>query len=204
MDQVKGSRQRRVGRAAPFGPRWIGALALSVMLCFGSQFALAQDQGARNQGKPGEYEIKAAFLLNFTKFIVWPASAAEPGTPFSICIVGENPFGRTLDQLVEGETVNGRPIEIRTWPGSPTHSCQIMFAGKSDRDVAALLSELPEGVLTVGESDDFLKRGGMIALVVENRRVRFDVNARAAAQAGLRLSSRLLNVARTVENQARP
>jgi hypothetical protein len=201
---MRGSREQRSRQAPPFGQRWVRVLALGALLLAGLEPASGQDQGVRGAGRPSEYEIKAAFLLNFTKFIVWPESSAAAGTPFGICIAGENPFGRTLHQLVDNETVEGRPITVHSWPGPPASSCNIMFAGKSDRDVAALLSELPEGVLTVGESDDFLKQGGMIALAVENRRVRFDVNARAAAQAGLRLSSRLLNVARTVENQARP
>ncbi|MEP7362442.1 MAG: YfiR family protein [Acidobacteriota bacterium] len=163
-----------------------------------------QDHGSRSGEKPSEYEIKAAFLLNFTKFIVWPRGANAEGNPFNICIVGENPFGLTLHQIVEGEKVDGHPIVVRSWPGPPASSCGILFIGKPYREVGALLSEIPEGVLTVGESDDFLKRGGMIALAIENRRVRFDVNARAAAKAGLGLSSRLLNVARTVEGQTQP
>lgn len=147
-----------------------------------------------------EYEAKAAFLLNFTKFIEWPAaSGAEADDPFSICIIGNNPFGKILDRLVEGETAGGRRIEIQSIGRLPPNSCQVVFAGQSSNELSKVLSHLGRGILTVGEGDRFLRDGGMIAFVLDNRRVRFDINQSAAARAGLRISSKLLSVARFVE-----
>jgi hypothetical protein len=146
-----------------------------------------------------EYQVKAAFLLNFTKFIEWPPSALPPNAPFSICILGGDPFGGALDRIVEGETVNGRKLAVERIQRQQSHSCQIVFVDRSQKDMSKVLTGFGRGVLTVGEGIDFIRDGGMIAFVIENRRVRFDVNMPAAANVGLRISSKLLNVARSVE-----
>ncbi len=148
-----------------------------------------------------EYHVKAAFLLNFTKFTEWSATAFDgPDKPIAICILGDDPFGAILDRIVTGETVNGRKVVARRVRQLPApKSCQLLFLDKVSRQALATLAEVGPGVLTVGEGDGFLKDGGMIAFVVENRRVRFDINQKAAAAAGVKLSSRLLSVARSVE-----
>jgi len=146
---------------------------------------------------PLEYQVKAAFLLNFTKFIEWPAS--ESTAPFGICIVGDDPFGAVLDQMVAGETYMGRRIVAQKVPRPVPGSCQVVFVGRSDSEIRPLLASLRPGVLTVGETPGFLEAGGMINFVVVNGRVRFDINRSAAAMAGLQLSSKLLSVARSVE-----
>jgi hypothetical protein len=170
-------------------PRFAAAVALALVL-----FAIP----AVAQNAPSEYEVKAAFLLNFTKFIEWPSSPSTPETPFTICIFGEDPFGPILPQIVQGEQVAQRPIAVRRLRQSAA-GCDVLFVSKSERSAAALLSALPRGTLTIGESENFLRDGGVISFVLENRRVRFDVNEPAAARNGLKISSRLLNVARTVE-----
>ena len=148
-----------------------------------------------------EYQVKAAFLLNFPKFIQWPTTAFEDASsPIAICILGNDPFGATLDHLVEGETVNGRKLVVRRIHHSPApKSCQVLFIGSSEPDASKVLAGTGPGVLTVGDGEDFLGKGGIIAFIVENRRVRFDISQAAAARASLVLSSRLLNVARSVE-----
>jgi hypothetical protein len=148
---------------------------------------------------PSEYDVKAAFLLNFTKFIEWPAASGGEDALFSICVLGDDPFGRTLDRMVEGENVNGRKLEIQRIGVERAGSCQVVFAAGADKDWSKTLAGLGPGVLTVGEGDRFLRDGGMIAFVVERRRVRFDINQSAAARAALKISSKLLSVARTVE-----
>jgi YfiR/HmsC-like len=151
--------------------------------------------------EPLEYDVKAAFLLNFTKFIEWPAEAfASSAAQISICVLGEDSFGSTLDQIVSGEAVNGRKVTVqRIKRPPPPRTCQILFVSKSEKEVAKTLSALGPGVLTVGERDTFIREGGMIAFVIEERRVRFDINQGAAEKAGLKLSSKLLSVARSVE-----
>ena len=148
-----------------------------------------------------EYEVKAAFLLNFTKFVEWPAAAFEkPDSPLTVCILGDDPFGRTLDQLVEGERVNGRKLAVERIRRHPRpKSCQVLFVARSEKEVPAILSEIGPGVLTVGDREGFLREGGIIAFVIEGRHVRFDINQRAASGASLTISSRLLNVARSVQ-----
>jgi hypothetical protein len=149
-----------------------------------------------------EYQVKAAFLLNFTKFIDWPPAALpDDGSPFSVCILGNDPFGRALDLIVDGETVNARKLVIQRLRRPPAaKACQVLFVGKSEKDVPQLLSGLDPGILTVGEGDRFLREGGMISFVIESRRVRFDINRKKTDNAGLKVSSKLLSVARAVEN----
>lgn len=148
-----------------------------------------------------EYQVKAAFLLNFTKFVEWPQSAfASPDAPLEVCILGEDPFGDFLDRLVSGEIVGGRKVAtLRIKRTPPPKACAVLFIGRRDQDTLKRLSDLGPGVLTVGEGESFLREGGMIAFVIENRRVRFVINQAAAEHAGLKLSSRLLSVAKSVE-----
>jgi hypothetical protein len=147
-----------------------------------------------------EYQVKAAFLLNFTKFIEWPPSAFElPDSPIAICILGEDPFGSSLEQVVSGEVVNQRKVVVRRIKRIPEpKACQVLFWEKPDRDASKALTALGPGVLTVGEGDSFVRDGGIISLVIENRRVQFDVNQQAAESARLKLSSKLLSAARSV------
>ncbi len=147
---------------------------------------------------PGEYDVKAVFLLNFTKFIAWPPTSASTNAPFNICIVGEDPLGSALDQVVAGEQVNGRRIAIQRSHRVP-EACDVLFVGRTERDPGSILSEVGPGVLTVGETEGFLHKGGIINFVVENRHVRFDINLRNAAKASLQISSKLLSVARRVQ-----
>jgi hypothetical protein len=148
-----------------------------------------------------EYPVKAAFLFNFTKFIEWPPDAfSRPDAPVDICIFGGDPFGKALDETVAGEIVNGRRVVVQRINRPPApESCHVVFFGGLEKGVHAVLPELGRGVLTVGEGEGFLGEGGMIAFVIENRRVRFEINQAATANAGLRLSSQLLKVAKSVE-----
>jgi hypothetical protein len=145
-----------------------------------------------------EYQVKSAFLLNFTRFVEWPP-IERAGAPFTVCILGHDPFGGALDRMVQGETVEGRRLVIQRIRREQTHACQVVFVDRTEKERPRLLAGFGRGVLTVGEGDGFLRDGGMIAFVIENRRVRFDINQTAASGAGLRISSKLLNVARSVE-----
>ncbi|MGO4880342.1 MAG: YfiR family protein [Bryobacteraceae bacterium] len=148
-----------------------------------------------------EYEVKAAFLLNFTKFVAWPDGAfAGAASPFTICVLGNDPFGRTLDETASGETVGSRKLVVRRIDEAPAaQACQIVFFGSEGKKPPVSPGSLGSGVLTVGEGQSFTRDGGIIAFVIDNRRVRFDINRSAAERAALRLSSKLLSVARSVE-----
>lgn len=166
--------------------------------------AIATDSTMEAAEQSLEYQVKAAFLLNFTKFIDWPAGAfADADSPLAICVVGKDPFRRVLDDIVQGEVVSGRKLIVRRIGEAPTaQTCQVAFLSAAEKDVRINFSALGPGVLTVGEGQGFLREGGMIAFVVENRRVRFDINQMAAENASLKISSRLLSVARSVERIA--
>jgi hypothetical protein len=148
-----------------------------------------------------EYQVKAAFLLNFTKFIEWPPSAFQQAdSPVSICILGVDPFGGGLDQMLSGELVNGRKVvaqRIKSAP--PPKACQALFVSRPEKDGGKILPGLGPGVLTIGEGESFIRDGGMIAFVIQNRRVRFEINQAIAENAGLKLSSKLLSVAKVVQ-----
>lgn len=158
---------------------------------------IAQPAG---QQQPLEYQVKAAFLLNFTKFIDWPhPETPDRDSPFGICVLGDDPFGTVLDQIVEGETVQGRKLVVQRVMRPAPASCRVLFISQSEKDVPGMLAELSGAVLTVSEGAGFLREGGMIGFVIDNHRVRFNINLAAADKAGLKISSKLLNVARSVE-----
>ncbi len=197
---IGGARQaadarRRKGPRVSAGIRSFAAILLFWLTTSG--FNQQQVAGAVVR-KPSEFEVKAAFLLNFTKFVEWPRSTPPDGAPFEICIFGEDPYGRVLDQMVAGEQVNGRHIIVRRIHES-VKSCGLLYVGRTEEEVASLLEDVAPACLTVGETSDFLKVGGMIGFALENHRVRFDVNLRAVGRSSLQISSKLLNVARTVE-----
>jgi hypothetical protein len=148
-----------------------------------------------------EYEVKAAYLLNFTKFIEWPAEAfGAPDSPFAVCILGDDPFGNTLDQTVAGEVVSGRKVVVQRIKDAPAPKlCQMMFISSSEKEALKTLPGLGVGVLTIGEGENFYHDGGMIAFVLEKSRVRFGINVTVAETAGLKLSSKLLNIAISVQ-----
>jgi hypothetical protein len=148
-----------------------------------------------------EYDVKAVFLLNFAKFVQWPPQVFREATaPFVLCVLRQNPFGDALDQAVQGEQIGGRAIAVRHLKTPDLAvGCHMLFVPRSvlaEDGVAAVPVET--GLLTVGESETFLKLGGVISFFNESGRVRFAVNSEAAERTGLRLSSRLLRVARVV------
>ena len=150
-----------------------------------------------------EYEVKAAFLFNFAQFIEWPAKAfAGANAPFVVGVLGDDPFGHVLDQTVQGETVNGRRLTLkRSNRLEDLTGCHILFVSRSEKARwPHLFSTLGSpGVLTVGESDQFLRQGGVINFVTtRDNKVRFEINLAAAEQQGLKINAKLLKVAQTV------
>jgi hypothetical protein len=151
------------------------------------------------------HDVEAAYLYNFAKFVQWPEEKAMDSEPFSICLLGEDEFGKKLDDLIANETLQGRKILARRLTSaSAAESCQIVFIGQTEdvrlsKDLAAL-NKKP--MLTVSALPEFLEHGGAIQFLFQNNRVRFAVNLAAAQQAGLSLSSELLKVAVFVEGAA--
>ena len=153
---------------------------------------------------PGEYEVKAALLFNFARFVAWPAeSFSGPDAPFVVAVVGNDPFGQALERTLAGKTVGGRPIQIRRWRKARDRGpCQILFVAASERgSLRAVLDDVrDQPVLTVGDMAEFATSGGIIGLVMERSHVRFEINSASATRARLAISSRLLSLARVVTN----
>jgi hypothetical protein len=178
----------------------------AALVCF-LAFILSSAPLVRAQeAGPSEYQVKAAFLFNFAKFVEWPTQTlAQAGSPFIIGVIGENPFDGDLEQTVKGKSVNGHPFEVKQIKAlSELKGCHILFISKSERGrLPEILNAIStSNVLTVSEMDRFLQSGGMINFVREGNKIRFEINDDAARQAGLRISSKLLNLARRTEPAA--
>lgn len=150
-----------------------------------------------------EYQVKGAFLVKFGAFVEWPVGATDltQNGEFNIGILGSDPFGKNLDDAVRTETVKGKNVRVlRGRELSELADCQIIFIPRSEtgrlQEILKALSGRP--VLTVGEDPGFAVAGGMINFFKENGKVRFEINPRAAEEAGLKLSAKLLQVGKLV------
>jgi hypothetical protein len=156
---------------------------------------------AAAQSKTDEYRLKAAFLFHFAQLVDWPSEAAGNSGPLIICTVGDDPFNGDLESAVEGKLAGMRPLRIQHFkPAQDVLGCQVLFIGGGDHmRVPLLLARLKTApVLTVGETDDFVKQGGIIGFSREGNKVRFEINLEASQRAGLKISSRLLLLAKSV------
>src|ERR1700681_1936448 len=149
-----------------------------------------------------EYQVKAAYLFNFLKFVEWPAEAfPDPLAPIVIGISGDDPFGNALPQVIIGKTVQGRDLVIHKYhSGEDMRGAHILFIGPSEKKrLPQILSSLRgSSVLTVADTEGFLEEGGMIQFLSENNRVRFAINVDASSRAKLKMSSKLLSLAKVV------
>ncbi len=149
----------------------------------------------------GEYQIKAAFLYNFAKFVEWPA--LPPSAAIVVCLVGDDGIAAAFVETVRGQNISGHTFEVRRPRDSVTwRTCHLLFIADAEtrRSAGGLdgIKTLP--VLTVSDGKGFSRAGGIIELYVEGGRMRFAINVDAAERSGLRLSSRLLGLARIVRN----
>jgi hypothetical protein len=151
-----------------------------------------------------EYDVKAAYLVRFTKFVRWPSTAfASEDAPFVIGIGGRDPFEGSLERFLEGNMAGTRRLEVRHLNAhdiSALRECQMIFVGHSDhRRLDAILSVLQgRPVIVVGESEGFAGAGGMVGFASREKRVGIEVNFAAASSARLKISSQLLNIAKIV------
>ena len=151
-------------------------------------------------GPSREYVVKAAFIFNFAQFVEWPAEAFETeDAPLVIGVLGENPFGDALARAVQNKTARGHPLVVRHFPDvASLRGCHLLYTGATDgetvRQLVAKVGTSP--VLTLGEPGSFLAAGGTMRFLMDEGKVRFEVNLDAAAAARLRISSKLLKLAR--------
>jgi uncharacterized protein DUF4154 len=146
--------------------------------------------------------VKAAFLFHFAQFVDWPPEAFKDATsPLTYCTAGEDPFHGALDASLNGKMIGARPVRVVHFrQPQEIRGCQIVFLGTPEkRFISAALENLKASpVLTVGESENFVQGGGMIGFFLEDNKVRFDINLSAAERSKLKISARLLTLAKTV------
>ena len=178
---------------------------LIVVLGMTLNWTSAANAQAGDASESSEYLIKAGFIYNFAKFVEWPANAfAQPDSPIVIGVLGTDPFGNTLDRIVEDKKVGTRGFVVRRYKWNKDlkelKECKILFVSASERahidEIVDSVKGLP--ILTVGETPGFAERGGVIRFTLEDNRVRFEVNVEAAHQADLNISSRLLTLAKII------
>ena len=203
QENVTGRFPRRTPPAIPWG---IGAGLLMWVIAAGAWILLGAASLTAQQSGPSEFQIKAAYIYNFGKFVKWPAVApANQSGSFTICVLDGDPFGATLGSTLAGETVGDKPVAVRHIEKAQDASvCHILFIGSAQgKDLKTILSALDEdAVLTVSDMPDFSKRGGMIQFVLEGDRIRFEINLDGAEKSHLVFPSELLKVAVAVKKPA--
>ena len=190
--------RKRPGRFFGFCPQVRAILCILAWLLAGSLHVIYA-------ASYPEYQIKAAFLYNFAKFVDWPSTAFRAGqNSLVICVVGEDPFGAALDEPIKGQSIGGRNLVVRRLKQiHRDETCHLAFISRSERDNLGQLLSVIKGspFLTVGDDGNFIDQGGMINLVVEERKVRFEVNLEAVDRAGLKISPELLRLAKSVRER---
>jgi hypothetical protein len=178
------------------------AVALRLLaLVFAILSAVRPGAAAAGQARASEADIKAAYLFDFAQFVRWPPDAFPAGAPFTICILGKDPFGASLDRTLGKDQIDGRRVAARRLTKvEEAESCQIVYVSNSERPrLETVLRTLGHNhTLTVSDMDQFIDRGGMIQFVAAGNRVRFALNLHAAAAVQLEASSELARVAVTV------
>jgi hypothetical protein len=173
---------------------------VTILLGFGSSPRLRAQEPTL-----GEYELKAAFLFNFVKFIDWPANSfASPQTPFTICVVGRDPFGHFLDDALAHKKIGDRAIELQRLKGwVDARYCQTVFVSDSESGHLGEIMSSVQGasVLMVGETPGFAMTGGTIEFTLEANHVRFIINQDAVDRAKLKINSQLLALAKVVHDR---
>jgi hypothetical protein len=175
---------------------WIALLVVSAPLYVGA-----------DEGVASEAQMKAAFLVNFPKYVEWPASAfAQPNSPVVVAIFGDDKVINEFNQMIQGgRSIEGRQIVVKriSTEEEITSDCHILYVGASERQhIGGVLERIKgKSVLTVSEAENFLDKGGIINLMRKEQNLRLGVNLGAAGQARLRISSNLLSVADVVKGK---
>jgi hypothetical protein len=165
--------------------------------CLAAALALAGSAPASAADRVSEYQVKAAFLRNLTRFVERPGG----GPTWTICVLGEDPFGASLDAIA-GDAGSGVRIAVRRVPGRDVGDCAVLFVSRSEAERLSSVLAAVKGapVLTVGDTEGFAARGVILNFFLEESRVKFEVNVDAAKRARLTISSRLLGLARIVHD----
>jgi hypothetical protein len=180
--------------------RIVRKIAVFVFLLMAGIMPLSD--AATNSGNR-EYALKAVFLYRCSQFVEWPENAfSDSGSPLVIGILGSDPFGNAIDATVKGEVVNGRKVVVQRYDGiSDVKDCHILFICNSEEE---RVDEVLEGIrnqhiLTIGDTAGFASRGGMVEIDIERNKLQAKVNLRSAKASGLTISSKLLRLAKIIE-----
>jgi hypothetical protein len=178
---------------------------MRTLITVATLLAVAFRAQAQDRAGASEHEIKAAFLLNFARYTEWPQKAFESDdAPFTLAVVGRDPFGADLDSMLKDKRVAGRPIRVvRFEKAADVRPCHLVFVAGSERDslsaVVDAVKDRPS--LVVGETDGFVGRGGAVNFYLEGDKVRFEVGPDVVERHGLKMSSKLLRLARIVKGK---
>jgi hypothetical protein len=190
--------RRKIDKFTPFG----AVISLVVLVFLTASWPAAEVRAGDTPSD--EYQIKAACLLNFAQFIEWPAAAfPAPETPITVGVLGDDPFGSILEQTFQDESVQGRKLVVkRSRQIDDLKMCHLLFISNSEKDrLAEILASLKgASIVTVGETDQFAQRGGIINFYMNNNKVRFEINPDVAEQKGLKINSQLLKRAKIVSS----
>ncbi len=186
--------------------RRVTGLLRACALSIGVAAGVAGPRPAQADAQADEYRVKAAFLYKFGSYIEWPdKSFARSDSPVAIGVIGADALAEELAQIVAGRSVNGRPVQVRRLrPGDPVAGLHVLFIGRSDNGRLAEILAAARGraLLTVTESEEGLELGSMINFVVVEDKVRFDVAPPPSESGNLKISARLLGVARKVVSKS--
>jgi hypothetical protein len=176
-------------------------IRFSILLVLAVALTLVVPSGDSCQGQTAsrEYAVKAAFLYNFAQFVEWPGDAfSGPDAPIIIGVVGEDPFGGLLEQAVRDKKVGGRPLVIQRFHDAGSlRFCHILYVAPSEsEETAQVLAKAGQLTLAVGDFESFTARGGTFRFLLEDNRVRFEVNVAATHKLRIKISSKLLKLAR--------
>jgi len=194
-----------VGQTNEFSP----ARLLVCLLAFGASLTVGSFAAKAQDAAPQDFQVKAAYLVNFPKYVVWPPTAfAGTNSPITVAIFGDDNVAAEFRRMIQGgRTVDGHPFVLKrvTKEAEIGDDCHILFIARSEhQQVPAILEKIKgSAILTVGEGDDFLELGGIVRLVHRDRKIRLHVNLSATGQSRLKISSRLLVVADAVQGKAK-
>jgi hypothetical protein len=193
--RTRSSFEKRCYGSLLLASRRISTLLLWLVIFFGfSATSLAE--------QPSVVEVRALYLYNFSVFVRWPASTFEaPDSPIRYCVLGNRILYRTLEKLLKGESVQGHPLELTTAVNAEDWShCQLLYLDHSLGDrIPRILAEVRKyPALTIGDTKEFPREGGMIGLLRKGRRVRPTINTETVAASGIRISSKLLGLANLI------
>jgi len=180
--------------------------AMGLLLC--SALMLGSARAGGENDDDGEYRLKLAFIYNFAQFTQWPPEAfRDPAAPLTVCVVGQDPFAGEMEQTLHGRRAAGHPVEIKRLKlEDDPKGCHMIFVRANEKRAAGKILSAVRGsnTLTVGESRGFAELGGVINLVLDDNKLRFEVNLNAATQSRLRISSKVLALAKIVSTERTP